>query len=269
MNVLMVALQAHLLKRKASDMHPSSRWRATGCAALAVIVVVNLVAGVALAAANPYSGTLGFDISYPQCGQPTTPSGAFAIVGVNGGRPFTANSCFATEFANAAAAVGGAAKVSVYMNLSAPVGKTATHNTSGPQLCGPGDKVCQAHNYGWNAAAYAYQQANANGYARSAGGQATIWWLDIETANSWTGRTDVNRGSIQGATDYLSAQVLTVGIYSAPSMWNSITGSWSNNGHSVWFAGNGSTTCSVASFTGGPLWLVQHSSGTTNGDQGC
>jgi len=166
-------------------------------------------------------------------------------------------------------AVGRASNVSVYMNLSAPVGKTATQNTSGPQACGHGDKVCEALNYGWNAAAYAYKQATGNGYTSSAGGLATIWWLDIETANSWSGRTDVNRGSIQGATNYLVGQHLTVGIYSAPSMWNSITGTWTTNGQSAWYAGNSLTGCNVSSFTGGPLWVVQNSSGTTNGDQGC
>src|SRR6266702_5962667 len=82
----------------------------------------HLLAGVVLASGGPYAGKLGFDISYPQCGQLTTPSGAFAIVGVNGGRPFTANNCFNTEFANAVNAARGASNVSVYMNLSAPVG---------------------------------------------------------------------------------------------------------------------------------------------------
>ncbi len=267
MNALTPGLHAQLLKRKVSGRYPPARWRATWLAAVAVMLVVHLLAGAVLASGGPYAGKLGFDISYPQCGQ-TTPSGAFAIVGVNGGRPFTANSCFGTEFGNSMGAVG-ASNVSVYMNLSAPVGKTATQYTSAPQACGPGNKACEAQNYGWNAAAYAYQQAIANGYHSSAGGLAKIWWLDIETANSWSGRTDVNRGSIQGATNYLATNGLTVGIYSTPSMWNSITGTWSNNGQSVWYAGTNSIGCSVSSFTGGSVWLVQHSSGTTNGDQGC
>jgi hypothetical protein len=262
MNVLMVGLHPQSLKRKASNVNPSARWRAIGPAAIAVILVAHLLAAVALAA-GPYGGS-GFDVSYPQCGQPT-PSGAFAIVGVNGGRPFTANSCFATEFANAKTAVGGAANVSVYMNLSAPVGRTATQNTSGPNPCGPGDKVCQAQNYGSNAAAYAYQLAIAGGYTSSTSGPGNIWWLDIEKANSWSGRTDVNRGSIEGATNYLATKNLTVGIYSTPSMWNSITGTWSTNVQPVWYAGNASTTCSVASYCSGPVWLVQHSCGTTIG----
>src|SRR5207253_2904444 len=84
MNALTPGLHAQLLKRKVSGRYPPARWRATWLAAVAVMLVVHLLAGAVLASGGPYAGKLGFDISYPQCGQ-TTLSGAFAIVGVNGG----------------------------------------------------------------------------------------------------------------------------------------------------------------------------------------
>src|SRR3954468_21013515 len=43
------------------------------------------------------SSNIGYDVSFPQCGSalPSTPS--FGIVGVNGGRVFTANSCLESQ----------------------------------------------------------------------------------------------------------------------------------------------------------------------------
>jgi hypothetical protein len=54
-----------------------------------------------LAATDPYpTGLAGYDVSYPQCGG-TAATGSFGIVGVNGGRPFTNNSCLGAEYAAA------------------------------------------------------------------------------------------------------------------------------------------------------------------------
>src|SRR5205823_13853627 len=40
----------------------------------------------------------GFDISFPQCGEPEPASPAFSVVGVNGGRAFTGNPCLARQY---------------------------------------------------------------------------------------------------------------------------------------------------------------------------
>src|SRR3954465_9159477 len=44
------------------------------------------------------AGSIGHDVSYPQCDQPL-PVGAFGVVGVNGGKNFSANRCLAAEYA--------------------------------------------------------------------------------------------------------------------------------------------------------------------------
>jgi hypothetical protein len=212
-------------------------------------------------AAGPYtSGSTGFDESYPQCAAPLS-GGSFAIIGVTGGHAFTQNGCFGAEY-TAAAASG--VQVSLYMNLNAAIGSTASQGLTGPKgSCKRSDKQCVAYNYGWNAAKAAIGYATASGAST-----ATTWWLDIETANSWNADTSLNRTTIQGAVDGLKAGGGTnVGVYSTAFMWNSITGSWNTLFVPVWYA---SATCAAATgFTGGAVWLVQNASGAPGGDLAC
>jgi len=222
------------------------------------MVLLGVAASPALAA-SPYSGQ-GFDISYPQCSGYSSITGKFAVIGLNGGRPFTDNTCRADQYIYAANTLK--VPVSFYMNLKAPIGKTAPTYTSGPLQCS-NDRLCQAHNYGWNAANYAYLNAPA---------QVATWWLDIETANSWSAKNDINVATIQGAVDYLSQQpnpkAQSVGIYSTPSMWMSITGGYHHPDWPVWVPGSGNTSCGTG-FTGGSIWLVQVKSGASLGDVAC
>jgi hypothetical protein len=239
--------------------------RPTVAFALAAAAVLPF-AGSVLAYVGPYTG-FGYDISYPQCSGSTTTAtfsgNSVAVIGVTHGRPYTINSCFVDEYAKAPS------MRSVYMNLAAPVGKSATKDrTSVPKACNSGNKACQGYNYGFNAAGEAYA---------ASGNTGGVWWLDIETANSWLS-SDVNRQTIQGAVDFFTtgqyssyaprSTGMQVGVYSSPSMWNSITGNW-QNGLPVWYAGTTSSTCGVSAFTGGPVWLVQNASATSNGDRAC
>src|SRR5260370_36921525 len=75
-----------------------SQFKFAGALVLAIPVVAAMSA---LAATDPYpTGLTGYDVSYPQCGG-TAAAGSFGIVGVNGGRPFTNNSCLGAEYAAA------------------------------------------------------------------------------------------------------------------------------------------------------------------------
>ncbi|HET7530984.1 MAG TPA: hypothetical protein VFJ98_08510 [Mycobacteriales bacterium] len=138
----------------------------------------------------------GVDVSWPQCdgGIPSLQAG-FAVVGVNGGRPFTDNPCLAEQVAYGKQRSGYAA----YLNLDAPRGE-------------------DARGYG--------RRAALDGLARAhrAGLRPTTIWLDVEVLNHWSTDTATNVAVINGATAALQRRGLTVGIYSSVPMWQQITG---------------------------------------------
>jgi hypothetical protein len=206
-------------------------------------------------------GTTGNDISWPQCGTSSFPQNSFGIVGVTGGRAFTENPCLSQEFVWAH---GLSTPASLYMNLNSPIGSTASRGKTGPYgNCKKSDKLCQAENYGYNAAQYAYT------YAQQQGASSSQWWLDIETANSWSSSTTLNQGTINGAAKFFSDKSIKLGVYSSQSMWNSITGGY-QNGLPVWLATTATTPAtycsSTYSFTGGQMYLVQYSNSATSID---
>ena len=63
--------------------------------ALALLAGILAIPGTASAAVT----TVGYDVSYPQCGTTLPASRAFGIVGVNGGLSTKANPCLATQLA--------------------------------------------------------------------------------------------------------------------------------------------------------------------------
>lgn len=240
-------------------------------APLLASVLSVLLASTALASTDPYTpGSTGIDISWPNCSATLTATD-FAIVGVTGGRAFTSNSCFATEWTWA---TSNTQLQSLYMNLNAPVGSTSRNAKLGPLSCKHHDKVCLSYNYGWQAAKSAFEQAGA------AGASATTWWLDVETSNSWTSSTAANAQVIQGAVDYLWGQSVVAGVYSTNAMYAQIAGSYSpTNGSGpvpTWYAtvatspGAAAGYCnSTYAFTGGTVWLVQYASGSVDADYAC
>jgi hypothetical protein len=156
----------------------------------------------------------------------------------------------------------------VYLNLNEDLGTTSLYGDTGPWgTCREGER-CHALNYGYNAASSAFTAA-----AQVQTFAATLWWLDIETANSWS-EDDVTRNQavIVGAIQFLrNEHGLTVGIYSTGTMWQEITGGW-QAGVPVWVGGgekaNPQEECGVG-FTGGPVWLVQYADGAYDGDYAC
>jgi hypothetical protein len=206
-------------------------------------------------------GSVGHDVSYPQCGRALPTASAFGIVGVANGKPYTGNPCLAREYAWASSTPGGAA---FYMNTANPGPTTTSLNwyaqKSPDPTCAPGREAACAYNFGYNAAAAAMSYAQAQ-TGRSAN---TMWWLDVETENSWS-RTDLgaNLASIRGSLDYLQRQPgVAVGIYSIRQMWQRITGGAVVNVPN-WVAGarnlaDARVRCAPAySATGGPVVLTQ------------
>jgi hypothetical protein len=146
-----------------------------------------------------------------------------------------------------------------------------------------------AYDYGWHTAANALATANGALGAQAQG----VWWLDVETGNTWNGDTWSNAADIQGSIDYLVSQhVAGVGVYSTQYQWNTITGGYSASNESSyaaiwqpelsspngiarspsWVAGasssNAPTYC-ASSFLGTSTWLVQYISGGFDVDYAC
>jgi hypothetical protein len=218
------------------------------------------------------SGSSGYDVSFPQCPSNFPMGGTFGTVGVTNGLPWSANPCLAAEYGWAVALSSPPA---YYMNTANP-GPASTHwQLPGPRSCADytsySDTGC-AYNYGWNVAAQAF--AGATNATSPSAAASHMWWLDIETANSWNGSPAANEAAIQGYLDYLNAQgVPTPGIYSTPAQWNTITGGSFVVNVPNWTAGassaaNAPSFCS-STVTGGPVLLVQYSSSGFNADYAC
>ncbi len=226
-------------------------------AAVVASALVALGASPALAQTSPYvSGTTGYDVSYPNCS--AAPSGAFGIVGVNGGRAFSYNSCFASEYSYATAF--GTPSAYINTGYSGAYGK----NITTPCSSAPSTIVGRAHRQAWSIGC-----SEADTSYSHAGVTPTMWWLDVETGNSWsTSNLTLNQNAIQGATDRFTALGFSVGVYSDASFWQTITGpnGWTPNGLAAeWLAAGPCPTQANPNtgFNSAPVWLLQ--GGTVNG----
>ena len=213
----------------------------------AVVGAVVLAAGIGTAAFG--LGRYGNDISWPQCGGAFPTQAGFGIIGVTGGRPFTQNPCLAQEWQWALSNRGAPA---YYMNISNP-------GTSDP------------NGYGASAAAYALNYATTATGATSAVNH--VWWIDVETANTWSSNQAQNAAVVQGALAYLKQHTAkAVGIYSTGYQWGVITGGV-HLAAPVWAAGASSAASAPSfcgtGFTGKPVKLVQYPAGAYDGDYRC
>jgi hypothetical protein len=271
---------------EAGDMHV----RTTFAAIVGILAVT--VGGFSVALAAPPSSTpAGHDISYPQCTTKHLPTGqAFGIVGVNGGRANNYNTCFSKELAWADASAGGAnqPKAQLYVNTGNPGNLGVAdwpkdNNSSDPyaksQRCtGQDDQAC-AWQYGWNMAEADFQYAGPGSY---------IWWLDVETANSWELSTSGgpqtpgqanDQADLEGMVAYFQLeQHVTVGIYSTSYQWLQIVGPLSLPsplaGLPNWIPGartsqQAQSNCGEASFTPGSSVILTQWAASIDGDYSC
>ena len=254
---------------------------------LAVAVLWPLAGGVAARGIDaPDSGAAAitrpviYDVSYPQCGRTLPDAFAFAILGVNGGRVHSANPCLGAPVSRRSAPsqlAWAGDDVQFYANTGNPGPRLSRYWPTGqgsPRVCSerdPDTRSC-AYNYGWNAAANSYAAAVAAyvslGLADPGATRTpapSVWWLDVEVANSWRSDARLNVAALRGAVDYLeSVDVAGVGFYSAPRMWQRITGGTDLFvDYPSWVAG--ATTfeqalevCRADGFTGGPVNMAQY-----------
>jgi hypothetical protein len=198
--------------------------------------VLLILAGPASAAPSPGEGSqslLGNDVSWPQCIKELPMGQAFAIVGVNNGLANKTNPCLKEQLSWAATSPGlpSQPKVSLYVNTANP-GSAASwwpasneyplaspvRNPYGSCTKGDYGRAC-AYMYGY---AKAYDDAYIRGINNPAG---YVWWLDVETDNSWSTNKDANRAVLEGMTDFFhSIRVKGVGIYSTGLQWSRIVG---------------------------------------------
>ncbi len=251
----------------------TAKLMAVACLLFAWIAIPSSAANAApMASPNP-AAALGNDISWPQCGGGLPSGQAFAIVGVNGGRPGTVNPCFAEQLGWASSSAGGTSQAAAafYVNTANPAGSGGWWPASnrdvtltGPNPYGNCDGTASA------ACAYIYGYGMASDDVNRFGvpdPTKHMWWLDVETGNAWSWDTVANAADLEGMAAYLQSIGAAVGIYSTSYQFGVIAGQLrpnSNlNGLKSWLAGatspeSAAETCSAAPLTaGGVVALTQ------------
>lgn len=239
--------------------------------------VLPLVA-VAPAAAGATAGSLGNDVSWPQCRSWLPSVSAFAIVGVNGGTANTPNPCLAQQIdwakkSSSAGPSSPGSAVQFYVNTANPFGSplmTSVWPSSNEYPAG----TAVANPYGECSAAlraslscsymYGYQKAydDANLFLPEPADARTTWWLDVETDGTWSTNRYANLAVLEGMMDYFSSIRLAdgtrakVGLYSTPWMWQSVIGPYAGRltGLDTWLpgassAGDAADRCSLTGLT--------------------
>jgi hypothetical protein len=221
------------------------------------------VPGLAPSTGNPYAaGSTGYDVSYPQCGGHASPRGAFGIVGVNGGKPFTYNQCLSSLYKEARRSVAA----SLYLNTGYDDSYVKSISSNCSRLSN-GEAGTSDQQLAWAIGCSEAERSLDFAYRQDATNVA-MWWLDVESANSWsTSDLTLNQFALQGAVSRLSQTGLRVGVYSTSLMWVEITGgNFTPTGVVAdWVAGGNCKT----PFTSSPVWLDQSVVGGVDRNYAC
>ena len=240
--------------------------------ALTLAVAGMAIFGNQLGALAYTSGSTGYDISYPQCGG-AYPTGAFGIIGVDAGYPFGHyNPCLADE-------VSQTPNAALYLNTGYDPVYTQVDGTHSLQACV--DQSTSVSGSSSQMAAWAVGCSEASrsiAYAASQGvTNPSSWWLDVETANSWSS-TDLslNQYTLQGLVDTVLRQSpAAVGIYSTRNQWTTIVGSLPVNGVLADWVATGTYSSKKAraycgtGFSGAAVWFVQYLHAGFDTDYAC
>lgn len=175
-------------------------------------------------------------------------------MGVNRGRAFTTNPCLGRQW-SAATKPRSLYVNSGYFPPNLVLVGAGCHAAASRRL--PSADTAHRDAYAIGCAAAEHQLALA---ARAGALGATMWWIDVESSNSWD-EDDIalNRNSLLGQIERLTATGATVGLYSSPRDWSLVTGGW----QPPWVAANWlpardvGATCGAPGFSGAPVWLVQ------------
>lgn len=263
--------------------------------ATAVVAVASsfTLAIAASASTAPPATSLGYDVSFPQCGATLPTSTGFGVVGANNGRPYTINPCLVTELQWAKTSLTAAPQF--YSNTADP-GPSSSANWPAskqtPQVCNGSDSTSCSYDYGWYGAQNSFQavvsaETQVGSSSPQTAAAAATWWLDVETANSWESlRTGVPATSTQLGNDeavisgelayFASVGAASVGIYETGYQWGKIVGSVGTTFATtqVWVPGyatlsDAQAACSIKSVTGGRVAMIQYPLNGLDGDYLC
>ncbi len=235
-----------------------------------LVVVLSAAVGAAGQVQADEGSPPAYDISWPQCPN-TFPQGSFsfAVIGLNGGRPFTSNPCFTAQYEWAKLAEPNP---DVYINVDFPK-KGLKEAMTGPYgRCAETDDWCRGYNWGYNLARNSIERARVYGITPGR------YWLDVEVDNYWSDSTRNNSQVVRGALDYFLDFNIPVGIYGTSYQWGLITGGYVPKAAKLplWVAGavtrdNAARRCGDASyhFAGGETWMVQYFEGAFDGNYLC
>jgi len=197
------------------------------------------------------------------------------VIGVNGGVASNSNPCFSSEY-NSAFLLGGSTEqphASVYVNtgnpgLAAAWWPASDHTQIGTAIVNPNGSC---DNLPGAACAYVYgysmAQADYRRVRKALVRMPDLWWLDVETSNTWQSDVVANAASLSGMVAYFESRQLAVGLYSTTYQWNKIAGatqatsnlaglpSWLAGGSRLGAAGD----CEKSPLTpGGHVAMVQY-----------
>ena len=259
--------------------------------ALGVVATILTVPGTASAA----PASVGYDVSYPQCGATLPRDRAFAVVGINGGLSTRANPCLSAQLSwawGASGAVPSQPRAQLYLNTANP-GEVRTQVTTWPTqgttpygTCTGANTSACSWQYGWERAQNSVD-AFFTGAAQAARVDSRpasyVWWLDVETMNTWqSGSADAlarNRAALEGMTAFMESRGGRVGIYSTNQQWAQIAGTVPAGsplaGRDSWLAGATSLGDAQAAcrrpalVPGGRVTLTQYVQNNLDRDQSC
>lgn len=141
---------------------------------------------------------------------PLRRSGLALLTGsVNNGIVYDANPCLSAAYAWALRSTSTTqTRVQFYANTGNPGPVLSKHWPTGqpsPYPCdGSWSDDC-AYDYGWYAAADSF--GGAVGAAGTTAATTAPWWLDVESADSWSTVPSSNIKALQGAIAYLTTPV--------------------------------------------------------------
>ncbi|SFE15853.1 hypothetical protein [Blastococcus tunisiensis] len=238
---------------------PTSAWR-TAVVALGATAALAVPATAAAAptAGSPSSTTVGYDVSYPQCGTELPRDRAFAVVGVNGGLSTRANPCLQDQLTwawNSSGEVDGQPPAQLYLNTANPgelIDRITTWPTDGWTPYGSCDgtnSMACSWEYGWERAqnsVLSFFVPAARAAQLDSQPARYTWWLDVETMNTWQQGSDEararNRATLEGMAGYLLSRDAEVGVYSTGYQWSRIVGEVDDDsvlaGLDSWLAGS-------------------------------